>query len=102
MSGYLSFAKPQAEHVEEVDFTQQVEEIATVEIKDQGIGMTPQEIERLGTPCYSMKRSGTGLGLMVSYRIIESFHGKIKVVSKKGKGTQFFIRLPVEKGPVLA
>lgn len=65
-----------------------------IQIKDQGVGMSEQEMKRLGTPFYSLKDKGTGLGLMVSYRIIESFHGKIGVTSEEGKGTAFSISFP--------
>ncbi|MEW9700061.1 ATP-binding protein [Paenibacillus sp. SI8] len=65
-----------------------------IEIKDNGIGMTPEQIERLGTPFYSTKHKGTGLGMMVSYRIIKTFGGSIEVTSQLGKGTCFTILLP--------
>ncbi|ULT54417.1 HAMP domain-containing histidine kinase [Neobacillus drentensis] len=63
-------------------------------IKDQGIGMTRAQIDRLGSPFYSLKESGTGLGMMVSYQIVRSFKGKIQVNSEEGKGTEFIILLP--------
>jgi two-component system sporulation sensor kinase B len=69
---------------------------AVIEIEDDGIGMNPEELQRLGLPFYSTKESGTGLGTMVSYKIIESMHGEIKVVSEEGKGTCFSIFLPLE------
>ncbi|MEW9669547.1 ATP-binding protein [Ammoniphilus sp. 3BR4] len=65
-----------------------------IHIKDQGVGMSDQEMKRLGTPFYTLKDKGTGLGLMVSYRIVESFHGKIGVTSEEGRGTTFSISLP--------
>ncbi|MEH7248222.1 ATP-binding protein [Neobacillus niacini] len=65
-----------------------------IAIKDQGIGMTKKQIERLGSPFYSLKESGTGLGMMVSFQIIRSFKGKIEVISEKDKGTEFIILLP--------
>ncbi|WP_152667744.1 ATP-binding protein [Aneurinibacillus tyrosinisolvens] len=65
-----------------------------VDIIDEGIGMSPEEVSRLGSPFYSTKEKGTGLGLMVCYRIIELFNGKIHVRSEQGKGTAFSILLP--------
>jgi two-component system, sporulation sensor kinase B len=65
-----------------------------ITIKDQGIGMTKKEIDRLGTPFYSLKESGTGLGMMVSFQIIHSFEGTIQVNSEKDRGTEFIIFLP--------
>ncbi|WP_409298954.1 ATP-binding protein [Peribacillus sp. SCS-26] len=65
-----------------------------IQIKDQGIGMTPKQMDRLGSPFYSLKEKGTGLGMMVSYQIIRSFKGKIKVKSEIGRGSEFIILLP--------
>ncbi|MDQ0970218.1 signal transduction histidine kinase [Neobacillus niacini] len=65
-----------------------------ISIKDQGIGMTKKQIDRLGSPYYSLKESGTGLGMMVSFQIIRSFKGKIQVNSVKDGGTEFIILLP--------
>lgn len=62
-----------------------------IEIQDTGVGMSKEEITRLGNPFYSTKEKGTGLGLMITYRIIEAMNGKIRVKSKKGTGTTFFI-----------
>lgn len=63
-------------------------------IKDQGIGMTKKQIDRLGTPFYSLKENGTGLGMMVSFQIVRSFKGKVQVNSEKNMGTEFIILLP--------
>jgi two-component system sporulation sensor kinase B len=65
-----------------------------ISIKDQGIGMTKKQIDRLGSPFYSLKESGTGLGMMVSFQIVHSFKGKIQVNSEKDIGTEFIILLP--------
>lgn len=64
-------------------------------IKDTGIGMTTDELKRLGTPFYSLKEKGTGIGLMVCYQIVDRMRGKIKVESEKGKGTIFTISIPL-------
>lgn len=66
-----------------------------IQIQDEGVGMNEDEVKRLGQPFYSLKEKGTGIGLMVSYRIIESLHGKITVQSQKGEGTTFTIRFPL-------
>lgn len=60
-----------------------------VDITDQGVGLTSEEIKRLGTPYYSTKKQGTGLGLMVSQGIVTSMGGKIEVQSEKEQGTTF-------------
>lgn len=64
-------------------------------IKDTGIGMSKEQINRLGEPYFSTKEKGTGLGMMLTYRIIESMGGKITVKSQLEKGTHFSIKLPL-------
>lgn len=65
-----------------------------IEIEDQGIGMTKEEVERLGEPYFSNKIKGTGLGLMVTYSVIHQMKGTIIVNSEKGVGTVFRLVLP--------
>jgi two-component system, sporulation sensor kinase B len=67
----------------------------TFVIKDTGIGMTEEELARLGTAFYSLKERGTGMGLMVCYQIVERMKGHINVSSKKGEGTVFEISVPL-------
>ncbi|QED48316.1 sensor histidine kinase [Cytobacillus dafuensis] len=64
-------------------------------ISDTGIGMSSEELERLGTAFYSLKEKGTGIGMMVCYQIIDRMKGKIEVQSQKGKGTTFKIYIPL-------
>lgn len=71
-----------------------------IEIEDTGIGMTVEELERLGTAFYSLKEKGTGIGLMVCYQIIDRMKGRIDVVSEKDKGTIFIIRIPLDSPPL--
>ncbi len=71
----------------------------TVSIRDTGIGMTNEELKRLGNPFYSTKANGTGLGLMTSYQICRSLGGKIEVSSSPGKGTEFTVYLPLTESP---
>ncbi|MED4599558.1 ATP-binding protein [Paenibacillus validus] len=63
-------------------------------ISDTGIGMTAEQIKRLGTPYYSTKEKGTGLGTMVSFGIIKKMNGKIDIKSEQGKGTECNIMFP--------
>ncbi|MNO01598.1 Sporulation kinase E [compost metagenome] len=49
---------------------------------------------RLGEPYYSNKTKGTGLGLMVTFRIIEAMNGSIHFQSKKGEGTEVIVKFP--------
>lgn len=64
---------------------------AIIEIKDNGIGMDPYILSKLGTPFFTTKEKGTGLGLGISYEIMREHNGRIDVVSEVGKGTVFRI-----------
>ncbi|MFA9560413.1 ATP-binding protein [Evansella sp. AB-rgal1] len=66
-----------------------------ITIRDTGIGMSEEQLQRLGEPYFSSKGDkGTGIGMMVVYNIVESVGGKIKVSSQVDKGTTFIISLP--------
>ncbi len=69
--------------------------LETVQIKviDYGTGMSEAEIKSLGTPFYSLKSKGTGLGLMICYNIVSKHNGSIHFESSKGKGTEVTIEL---------
>ena len=65
-------------------------------IKDNGKGMTREVKEHMFEPFYTTKDvgKGMGLGLSISYGIIEQHNGNIDVISESGKGTEFIISLP--------
>ncbi|MFJ8455655.1 ATP-binding protein [Bacillus paramycoides] len=65
-----------------------------IDIVDAGIGIPEERIKRLGEPFYSTKEKGTGIGLMLSYKIIESHQGAISIMSDVGVGTTVTIYLP--------
>ncbi|REK71441.1 sensor histidine kinase [Paenibacillus paeoniae] len=70
------------------------ENMIIIVIKDNGEGIDEADLKRLGEPYYSKKTKGTGLGLMVTYRIIEAMKGTIQFSSTKGQGTECKIKLP--------
>ncbi|MGB8000934.1 MAG: HAMP domain-containing sensor histidine kinase, partial [Anaerobacillus sp.] len=63
---------------------------------DEGMGISEPIMERLGEPYYQTSEKGTGLGLMVSYKVIKEHGGQITVSSIEGEGTVFRITLPSE------
>ncbi|MFJ7977326.1 PAS domain S-box protein [Peribacillus sp. NPDC096379] len=67
----------------------------TVNVKDNGQGIEKARIKHLGEPFYSSKEKGTGLGLTVSSRIIETHRGNITFESTLGKGTEVHLCLPI-------
>ncbi|WP_209124926.1 ATP-binding protein [Alkalihalobacillus sp. BA299] len=68
-----------------------------VEIIDEGKGIPPELLNKIGEPFYTTKEKGTGLGLMVCYGIVEQYKGEIFVNSKLDHGTTFSIKLPLAK-----
>ncbi|MFK4998504.1 ATP-binding protein [Bacillus sp. N9] len=67
---------------------------AAIEIIDEGIGIAKERLKRLREPFYSNKEKGTGLGVMICYKIIEDHGGTIQFTSKEGLGTKVQIFLP--------
>jgi len=69
-----------------------------IDVRDTGKGIPPEHLDRLFDPFFSTKKEGegTGLGLSVSYNIINKHNGRIEVVSTVGEGTCFSIFLPME------
>ncbi|WP_310829266.1 ATP-binding protein [Paenibacillus pedocola] len=76
-----------------IHFSEKKQDIV-ITIRDTGIGMTKEEISRLGKPYYSTKEEGTGLGMLMAYSAIDKVKGNIEVESEKGKGTTFRITIP--------
>ena len=66
-----------------------------IRLKDQGCGISKERLNTLGEPFYTTKEKGTGLGLMVCYKIIENHFGQIKIDSKIEKGTTVEVMLPI-------
>jgi DNA-binding response OmpR family regulator len=77
------------------------EEEVLIQIKDTGRGISKEHLTHIFDRFYQVEQSqdfrGTGLGLALSKGFIKLHHGKIKVESEPGKGTTFFIRLPMGK-----
>lgn len=68
-----------------------------IKISDNGEGMSKEQLSRVGTPFYSTKDKGTGIGLTISFQIVEQLKGKITVESEVGFGTTFILSIPVCK-----
>jgi two-component system NtrC family sensor kinase len=66
-----------------------------IRFDDTGPGINPDEAQKIFEPFYTTKRSGTGLGLAVSYGIIQRHAGEITVESTPGQGATFVVSLPV-------
>lgn len=79
--------------------TRQADGYNQISIEDTGKGIEPAHLSRLFEPFFTTKKksekSGTGMGLAISYQIMQKHKGKITVQSTVGKGTQFTIWLPL-------
>lgn len=67
-----------------------------ISVEDTGIGIPPEEKEKIFEPFYTTKEDGTGLGLAIVHKIVENHKGMIKVESEVGKGSTFTVFLPAE------
>ena len=78
--------------------TWQEDKRVAVAIKDTGIGIKPEDRERIFQPFFSTKPAvkGTGLGLSVCHGIIEHHQGEIRVESQPGEGSTFTVLLPIQ------
>lgn len=65
-----------------------------IRVVDDGIGIEPENIDKVFDPFFSTKASGTGLGLAMVHRIVDAHHGTITLSSRPGQGTTVEIRLP--------
>ncbi|ARJ20173.1 two-component sensor histidine kinase [Bacillus mycoides] len=65
-----------------------------ISVEDQGLGIENEKIEKIGKAFYTTKENGTGLGLMITYKIIEEHQGSIAIESSIGIGTKVEIYLP--------
>ncbi|MFE5322800.1 ATP-binding protein [Paenibacillus sp. NPDC056579] len=72
-----------------------VEGTALLLVRDTGKGMPPEVLDKILTPFFTMKKSGTGLGLAVCKRILDSYGGSMRIESEVGAGTQITIEVPL-------
>lgn len=68
-----------------------------ITVQDTGIGIPPENLDKVFDPFFTTKRDGTGLGLFLGYGIVERHGGEIEIQSRVGEGTTVTIRLPLIK-----
>jgi len=80
------------------------EPLARVEVSDNGPGIDPDHLGRIFDPFFTTKgpKQGTGLGLAVTYGIVQEHLGNITVESSPGRGATFHVDLPVARKPIHA
>lgn len=67
-----------------------------ITFSDTGLGMSKEVLDRMGTPFFTTKAKGMGLGLSICRRIVEAHEGKIHVSSTEGRGTTFTVTFPID------
>jgi signal transduction histidine kinase len=80
--------------------TREEDECGLIEVSDTGIGISPEDLERIFTPFFTRKETGLGFGLAIVQRIAEDHGGSVSCVSQPGHGSTFTLRLPIS-GPVI-
>lgn len=80
-----------------VNGTQPAAEFVQIEVKDTGVGIPKENLQHIFDPFFTSKDEGSGLGLAVSYQIVQEHGGFVTVESTPGAGTSFFIHVPVGK-----
>jgi signal transduction histidine kinase len=65
-----------------------------IRVKDNGVGMDKETLENIFVPFYTKKKKGTGLGMPIVKKIVESHSGKLMIRSRPGQGTEFVLHLP--------
>ncbi|MBC7827401.1 MAG: GHKL domain-containing protein [Chitinophagaceae bacterium] len=77
--------------------TKQTKDVVSIAVKDNGNGITQKVLEKIFQPFFTTKPTGegTGLGLSLAYDIVKAHGGELKVETKEGQGSTFFIQLPV-------
>ncbi len=73
------------------------EEGVVFEVSDTGKGIPPENQVNIFNPYFTTKKMGTGLGLAIVYKVIESHHGTINIISSEAKGTTFVISIPINR-----
>lgn len=73
------------------------DDVAVIEVQDDGIGMDEETKRRIFDPFYSKMSGGTGLGMLIVANIVEAHHGQIQIESEPGKGTRVIISLPMDR-----
>ena len=71
----------------------------SLSFKDSGIGLEPQQLEKIFEPFQSKFEGGTGLGLALVYQIVHAHKGSINVTSKPREGAEFTILIPLAQAP---
>jgi two-component system NtrC family sensor kinase len=76
--------------------TAREEGVAVIRFRDNGSGISAENLEKIFEPFFTTKEKGTGLGLAITRQIVEQHHGRISIESVPGEGTTVTVRIPFE------
>jgi signal transduction histidine kinase len=76
----------------------QEQEMIAIAVKDNGMGIPSENMDKIFEPLFTTKAKGIGLGLAVSRKLAEANGGRIEAQSEVGKGSTFILVLPVHNG----
>ncbi len=85
------------EDAESASAGQPVPAQVTIEVRDEGLGISEDDLERIFSPFFTTKPKGTGLGLSIVRKVVDAHDGIIEAASAPGCGTTFRVTLPVVK-----
>ncbi|MDT7985983.1 ATP-binding protein, partial [Clostridium perfringens] len=71
------------------------DEWVKVSMRDNGVGIPQELLQKIGQPFFTQKETGTGLGLSICYQIAEYHNANIEVASEVGEGTTFTVSFPI-------
>ena len=92
-------AQPKGARGKIVISTGTVEDKVWIQVSDNGVGIAKENLNKIFEPFFTTKEqgAGTGLGLSLSYGIIQKHHGSLTVSSEQGVGTTFRVEIPIHQ-----
>ena len=69
--------------------------MASIRVRDEGSGIPPEMLEKIFDLYFTTKKEGSGIGLSMTYRIVQLHQGEVRVQSEVSRGTEFEIRIPL-------
>ncbi|MBE7415597.1 MAG: PAS domain-containing protein [Deltaproteobacteria bacterium] len=70
--------------------------MVSIEVRDTGCGIRPEDLENVFTPFFTTKPKGSGLGMAITLKIVKEHGGHLKIASEPGEGTSVLVYLPVD------
>ena len=82
------------ENIDGTESEKKVNRFVTITVSDTGIGIPPQNLQKIFNPFFTTKARGTGLGMAIAYNIIKAHQGTIEVESQENQGSRFVVKIP--------